>query len=346
MSGARLRPPSKEFQMANKSERVMTTAEVIKALNKIENKDKPLSRLFTSRRFERSILEDEPEPESLPDEDAMTIVLGFQCGPLSVVASDSEITVGGEKIEGGKLTSMWRAEPSGAIMLGNAGSLSYAQTLASELRQKFDTWQSSVIEFETWAKGYVHAFYMEHVFPLLDKLEKPPHYRLLIMANHNREQRFWSTDKTVLVPETTYKAIGIGGPTATGLLNTLYRHYLNLNSAAILASYIVYRVKRSISGCGFDTEIRFMYGDRTGIVPSRFIERCEELFRRYERVNKDLFYFAIGTPLSDSPVRLPKELEGKFQQAPERTIQDVMRETEDIRAEFSKLEVIPGNKVI
>lgn len=287
-----------------------------------------------------------PEPEILPTESAMTIALGFVCGPLSMVASESEITVGGEAIQGGKISSMWRAEPSGAICLSGAGSFAYMQTLTSDIEEKFTNWKGTVDEFGAWMKDHVRDFYKKHVSTLLDKVATPPLYRTLIMAHHNHERRFWSTERTLLIPESSFKAIGSGAPTATGLLSGLYRPYLKLNGAAILAAYVIYRVKRTVQGCGFDSEIRFLFGDRFGIVPQDFIGRCEELFKKYERLNKDFFYFATALPISEPMPKLPPALADKIKLDPERTIKDVLNDVEKLREEFSKLEVIPGNNVI
>lgn len=44
----------------------------------------------------------------------MTIAIGFSYGFLSVMASDSEITAGGHAIPRDKISSIWRAEPSGS----------------------------------------------------------------------------------------------------------------------------------------------------------------------------------------------------------------------------------------
>ena len=276
----------------------------------------------------------------------MTIALGFSFGPISVLGSDSEITAGGLAIEGGKITSMWRLEPSGAICLSGAGSMAYVQILTSEIQEKFRDWHGSMEEFGAWTKEYVHDFYERHVLPLLDSHPTPPNYRLLIMAHHNHDSKFWSTEKTLLIPEHSFKAVGSGGPIATGLLNSLYRSYLKLNGAAILAAYIIYRAKHSVQGCGFATEIRFLYGDRFGVVSLEFIERCEELFKKYEKLEKELFYFSTALPASEPALNLPPQLADKIKAARERTIKDVLKDAEQMRAEFSKLEVIQGNNVI
>ncbi len=118
------------------------------------------------------------------------------------------------------------------------------------------------------------------------------------------------------------------------------------HGAAILAAYIIYRVKRSVQGSGFNTEIRFLFGDRLGIVPSKFIERCEELFKEYERLDKDFFYFSTALPISEPPLKLPPEVAERIKLIPERTIQDLLKDVQEMRANFSKLEVIPGNKAI
>jgi ATP-dependent protease HslVU (ClpYQ) peptidase subunit len=276
----------------------------------------------------------------------MTIALGFTSGPLSVIASESEITVGGEAVQSGKISSMWRAEPSGAIAVTGAGSNAYVQTLSSEVQEKFGDWKGSIDEFGVWLKEHVREFYKKHISELSHRLNPPPLYRVLVMAHHDHARRFWSTERTLLVPENTFKAIGSGGPMATGLLSGLYRPYLKLNDAAILTTYVIYRVKRSVQGCGFDTEIRFLLGDRFGIVPKTFVDRCEKLLEKYEALNKDFFYLTTALPMSEPKLKLPPRLADQIKPIPERTMKDVLNDVEELRADFAKLEVIAGNKTI
>jgi ATP-dependent protease HslVU (ClpYQ) peptidase subunit len=265
----------------------------------------------------------------------MTIAIGFSYGPLSIMASDSEVTVGSHAIEGGKISSMWRAELGKAekvICFSGAGSAACSQALMSAIEGKFDGWRGSLDKFGVWTKKHVRDFYEQHCLSLVGSVTNPPSCRLLIMAEQNRQRRFWSTERTLLIPEHAFKAIGSGAPTATALLSSLYRPDLKLNMAVILATYVIFQVKRSVQGCGFKTEIRFLYNNRFGIVPLEFITKCEAVFERYRQLNKEFFYHAMGFPISIMPPL-----------GPERAIQHVLTDVEAVRSELSKLEVIAGN---
>jgi 20S proteasome alpha/beta subunit len=305
--------------------------------------------LFTSCRCRRRILpgEDGPVPlePPLPEEsNHMTIGLGFTCGPLAIMSSDSEITLGGASLEGGKISSTGRRVPSGAICISLAGSASYAQVLASKIEKRFEKWTESLEKFSTWSEKTVSEFYEKHALIFVGRVDNPPTYRLLIMAAHKGQKGFWSTDRTLLVPEHAFRAVGIGESVATPLMHRLYRPYLKLNEAAILAAYVIYKVKKSVQYCGFETEIRFLCNDKFGIVPPKFITKCEGLFEKYEQLDKEFFFFAMSIPLS-WPIP-PPQIADKAEVPPKRGFQDVIAEAGEMRAEFSKLEVIPGNTVI
>jgi ATP-dependent protease HslVU (ClpYQ) peptidase subunit len=276
----------------------------------------------------------------------MTIGLGFTSGPLAIMASDSEITLGGASLPGGKLSSMARAEPSGAICIGLAGNASYAQVLASKIERGFDKWKGSLDKFDAWTEKTVFEFYEKHALPFVGKVANPPNYRLLIMAGHKGQKAFWSTDKTLLVPEHSFKAIGIGESVATSLMRRLHRPYLKLNQAAILGAYVIYKVKNSVQYCGFETEIRFLWKDKFGMVPPEFINKCEKLFDKYEQLEEEFFFFAMSMPYSWPIPPLPPQFADKVGVQPERGFQDVLSETSAMREEFSKLEVMPGNNTI
>jgi hypothetical protein len=154
------------------------------------------------------------------------------------------------------------------------------------------------------------------------------------MVEKNHHRKFWSTERTLLIPEHQFKAIGSGATTATALLSSLYRPDLKLNMAAILAAYVICQVKRSVQGCGFQTEIRFLLRNRFGVVPPEFITKCEALFEKYRQLDKEFFYHAVGFPISMMPPL-----------GPQRTIEHVLNDAGAMRSEFSKLEVIPGNTV-
>ena len=54
----------------------------------------------------------------------------------------------------------------------------------------------------------------------------------------------------------TFDCAGVGNPTAAALLSKFYPIYPTLENIAVLASYVIYRVKSSVDGCGLETEIR------------------------------------------------------------------------------------------
>jgi hypothetical protein len=85
---------------------------------------------------------------------------------------------------------------------------------------------------------------------------------------------------------------------------------------------------------------------RFGTVPKTFVDRCEELFDKYEPLNRDFFYLTTTLPMSEPRLKLPSKLADQIKPIREKTIKDLLNDVEGLRADFSKLEVIPGNKTI
>ena len=196
-------------------------------------------------------------------------------------------------------------------------------------------------EWEVWLRTNTKEFYDGHILPFVGHVEEEPSRDLLIAVQHEQERKSWSVCESLVVEEPSFTTVGIGGPTARTLLNSLYMPFLSLDGAAIIAAYVIYRVKRSITGCGFDTEIRFILNGGTGIVNPTFIKRCEELFEKYRRIEKEILYFSMNIPLREPIPALPPEF-----QIPTRyelTTQDIAANLNNLREDFSKLHVFPVN---
>jgi hypothetical protein len=267
----------------------------------------------------------------------VTIAIHLFAGDFSLLtATDTQETYSsGEKVDSGKIISFWRADPPGTINITGTGDSSYITALSQDIVRKFKGFSGTPEELEEQFRYIVREFHMVHVLPFVGKIEDVPYVSLLIAARHKGVGKLWTTEKTLVTECTPFECVGIGKPTADTLLSRLYPQYPTLDSVAVLAAYAIYRVKSSVDGCGLKTEIRFIHRDRLGIVSSDLIEKWESLFRKYERLEREVFFnamnFVIRPPI---PVSMESAFPSQIKSLPE-----IVKEIEEMRADFAKLTI-------
>lgn len=194
----------------------------------------------------------------------MTIAIHLSAGSFSyITATDTQVTWEGigAKADVGKIRGAWRAKPLGAINIAGAGDTPYITAISQELIKMFQKFRGTPDQLEQRAKSIVKDFYKAEVLPFVGKFKDKnvPDYSLLIAARHKMQTKLWNVDgKLFTTSEPPFDCIGIGESVATSLLNRLYPMHPTLDSVAILAAYVIYRVKSSVDGCGLKTEIRFI----------------------------------------------------------------------------------------
>jgi len=272
----------------------------------------------------------------------MTIAIQLAAGNFSyLTATDTQVTYAGigAKVDTGKIRGAWRAKPSGAINIAGAGDVTHITALSQEIVRMFQKFRGTPAQLEQRTKSIVQTFYKAHVLPFVGKLDDDnvPDYSLLIAARHKNETKLWNVDGMLFTDsEPPFDCIGIGESVATALLNRLYPMHPTLDSIAVLAAYVIYRVKSSVDGCGLKTEIRFIHQGKIGIVPLDRIERWEALFHKYDRLEREAFYHTMNFVLKpEIPDFVPKELKAAI--SPQmRPMQEIIKEIEKMREEFSK----------
>ncbi len=238
----------------------------------------------------------------------MTIAIHLSGGGSQITATDTQHTyTTGEKVDSGKIISLWRPNPIGGITIAGAGEVLYMNALAQEIKQGFDDFKGTFVELKSKIERITQAFYTTHVLPHEGKLDKDdlPDFALLVAVRHQGEGALWNVEKTLVTEASLFDCIGIGSAMAEALLGRLWPEYPSLDTLAVLAAYTIWRVKASVDGCGLETEIRFIHRDRPGMVSMELIEKWEALFRKYERLERDLFYHAMGYQIE---LAIPKQI--------------------------------------
>jgi len=271
----------------------------------------------------------------------VTIAIHLSGAFTLLTATDTQGTYSsGDKVDSGKIMGAWRANPLGGINVAGAGDSNYIKAISQEIVRKFQAFTGNVEELEATVRETAEKFYEKHVFPFVGKAEVVPDYSLLVAATHQGTEKLWNIEGTLLTDSTLYDCIGIGTPTADRLLNRLYPAYPTLDSLAILAAYVIYRVKSDVDGCGLKTEIRFLHQNRPGWVSDECISAWEGLFRRHERVEREIFYHAMNFIVSPTvPTPIAAQLPNSPFELQMRPLPEIAKDAEEIRAEFAKYPV-------
>jgi hypothetical protein len=259
-------------------------------------------------------------------------------GSLLTATDTQETYTNGGKVDSGKIISAWRPDPLGAINVAGTGDTPYINALSQEIVKQFQAFHGTADELDSRVRHIVEEFYRVHILPLVGKLDDAnvPEASLLIAARHEGTGKLWTTERTLVTEATPFDCLGIGAATANALLNRLYPLYPTLDSVAILAAYVIYRVKSSVDGCGLKTEIRFIHRDRPGAVPFSLIDEWENLFRKYDRLEREVFYHAMNFVIRPPAPMMGLEGALPLQMKP---LSEIVKEIEQMREDFAKLPI-------
>ena len=281
-----------------------------------------------------------PKPLRLPRRRKVTIAIHLSGDFSLITATDTQGTYGsGDKVDSGKIMGNWRAQPLGAINIAGAGDSNYIAALSQEIDREFKEFKGTIEELEIKIRKVSREFYMENVFLYEGKRKRDDitDYSLLVALTHEGHSKLWNIEGTLLTESTPFDCIGIGSPVAERLLTRLYPLYPSLDSLAILSAYVIWEVKSSVDGCGLNTEIRIIHRERPVFVPSERILAWEGLFRRYKRLEREIFYHAMNFIISPPmPLAFPEKFPIVPFEPQMRSLPEIAKQIEEIRAEFAK----------
>jgi 20S proteasome alpha/beta subunit len=228
----------------------------------------------------------------------MTIALGLIAREGIVIAADRQQTEGEHKKAQRKIESLWSL-PVGALLVSGAGNGPYIDTMTERLRHCFGTTESKEYPaaMTNEFRGIHSAFYSEAVLPFSQyQSYERPDYELLFGCSTDKTHLLWYSDKLALNQvQAGYRAVGVGASAAESLLNKFYVTNLPLKVAIVLAAYVIYEVKNSVEGCGFETDVMFT---QTNQPPSRIspspLKEMEDAFVKFRLAERDDLYQCIG----------------------------------------------------
>ena len=227
----------------------------------------------------------------------MTIAINLSGDFNFLTATDTQETYGsGDKVDSGKIVILMRSDPAGAISIAGAGDSIYITAASQEILGVFRSFAGTFDELENKIRAVTKEFYETHVMPFVGKLdyEQVPDFALLIAMRHQGIGKMLNVERTLVSEAHQFDCTGVGSAAANAMLNRLYPRYPTLDSLAVLAAYVIYRVKSSVEWCGLKTEIRFIRQDGIGLVPFDRIAQWETLFKKYDYLQRDVFYHAMN----------------------------------------------------
>jgi hypothetical protein len=120
------------------------------------------------------------------------------------------------------------------------------------------------LEIEEALEMCLSKFYKKHILPFAahENLD----FSLILAAQSGLKYSLWATCKTSVHKCVLYGAVGAGSMYANVLLKRLCgRADIDLETAQIIAAYVVFRVKGTIEGCGKETDIATVQNGSLGI---------------------------------------------------------------------------------
>lgn len=190
----------------------------------------------------------------------MTIALGILASDGLVVAADTHESYGYWKVTQGKLRGSLLHAESGAdtLFLTGAGDSHSLDAVMRRLQKVFSETpgQDSDQRHAAFDKA-LRQFYRDYILPFARYPENErPGFELLLGYCIQGRIGLWTSQRNALDVRDPVAAVGVGATLAHTLFNRFYKiPSINVRSAVLLASYVMFHVKDSFEGCGRDTDI-------------------------------------------------------------------------------------------
>lgn len=244
------------------------------------------------------------KPIRPPERKHVTIAIGMIADNGIVVAADTqETTPQWMKTSQSKILVAHlgtQQGPKRLCLISGAGQAGYLDAAYLRMAETFLANRNlSLIETEKKLSESLEEFYKRHVIPFA-QFSSPPELALILAAQKQLgdmfEKKLWITDNNLIRQAMPFVTTGIGSTYARILLDRLWMR-CDVDTAKIIAAYVIYQVKECIDGCGKWTQI---ISSRDG-VPERgwsydVIEDMERLFRKYLWAEGNAFHYLAAKP--------------------------------------------------
>jgi 20S proteasome alpha/beta subunit len=239
-----------------------------------------------------------PKPSSLPKKKHVTIALGLVAHGGFVLAADTQETAGDFKVDQPKILSgnvsgnLWH----GGCAIAGAGHGGYIDAIGQQLLERF--MHDDKMRPDQWPRvveDILQRFYAKHVIPFGFQDERLD-FSLIVATQRNGVASQLVTNKTTVRPINWHTAIGVGEMAAKGLFNDIGAALVEARTAALLAAYFVFQVKRSVNYCGHFTQVTIVRGNRAVSIPVAVTAEWERAFWPIESISSRVIRYALGHP--------------------------------------------------
>jgi 20S proteasome alpha/beta subunit len=240
----------------------------------------------------------------------MTIALGIIALDGIVIAADRQESYSGiQQTSQGKVSAAFKIDPRSGILISGAGSSTHIDSLSGKLREWFcDDKNEDIKEIRALIEEKNEDFYSRKVLPVTSNPDDyGPDYSLLVACSSGGTKRLWSTDKLALNEESFFCALGLGGATAKALVGKLFC-FMPVVNAINLAAFVIHEVKKTVEGCGLETDIAYLWQDAPFFVPSKEIREMDDAFERLKAVGRWQFHDCIASDTSSDPRLVPDNM--------------------------------------
>lgn len=228
----------------------------------------------------------------------MTIALGLLAQDGFVLASDTQETAGNFKVDTQKIQSVHVESVNwcGTCAVTGAGCAGYIDAITEQLHEAFCRDDMTMKNWPDEVRKCVRRFYRQHVIPFGFPDERLD-FSLIVAAQRDGVASQLLTHRTSVRAISWHTAIGMGETVAKGLFHEFGSAIMDVRTAALLAAYFIFRVKRSVEGCGHFTQVVIVRSNRTMTVPIIASAEWERAFVALEPAIARVLRFVVGYPV-------------------------------------------------
>lgn len=250
-----------------------------------------------------------PPKRQRPATTRMTIAVGIVSFNYLILAADSQEGWGGPKRNTRKIevaALKGRNKLRGRLAVTGAGDSDYLAYLKSRITQQSSSLVLSASGFEDSIEDVIqsemHDFFGAHFVPLAHLESRDAQPELIVAARMRDRMGLWTTRGT------TVRRVGVGGVAVgsgalwsrTVLDQDIASYLPSLHSATVTACYAIFSAKEHAEGCGNDTDVVSLGSDDGSLlqvaIPEE-VRRAEEVFRKYDAMQKGTLRTLVGSPL-------------------------------------------------
>jgi 20S proteasome alpha/beta subunit len=276
-----------------------------------------------------------PETQAAPDEKSVTVILAIRHPDGLIMAADTEETAEMLKTQVSKLPAYINIY-TGSLVIGGAGSPPYLDDLSQELLTYFATEQpTSMNVLEHAIRQNIKHYYKNYVLAWPTVEERASNdFELLVGAviHGSSKGRLWISKKGALVSVAgRHAAIGFGAEYARLVLGQ-FNWEGPLSMYALLAIYVLQRVKRYVNYCGGEYSQIVCLGAQTHYISDQLVKEAEALFADYDHESTRTFVTTIMEKTT---------WDGFDADADRQTIASIQRLRQEFRALITRMECKP-----